>query len=201
MCLQIEIAISVPEETQRIARAAFPKGSRFMTMRDELGTLFVDDQFLDLFPAEGQPAEAPWRLALVTVMQFAEGLSDRQAADAVRGRIDWKYALGIELTDSGFDASVLCEFRERLLEGQAEGRLFETVLQLGRERGWIKARGKQRTDSTHVLTAVRALNRIECIGETVRLALNALAEAAPDWLQAQLPSDWLGRYGRRFPSV
>jgi len=76
-------------------------------MRDELDSVFEDAQFATLFPTRGRPAEAPWRLALVTVFQFAEGLSDRQAADAVRGRIDWKYALSLDLTDPGFDHTVL----------------------------------------------------------------------------------------------
>ena len=148
MCLDPEIACSVPKETARIAQAAFPKGNLYLRMRDELGPIFEDRQFADLFPPRGQPAEAPWRLALVTVMQFAEGLSDRQAADAVRSRIDWKYALGIELTDPGFDSSVLCEFRARLLVGGAQERLFETLLKLCRERGLLKARGRQRTKVT-----------------------------------------------------
>ena len=107
-------------------------------------------------------------------MQFAENLSDRQAADAVRSRIDWKYALGLELADPGFDFSVLCEFRARLLAGQAEQRLLDTVLSVGRQRGWLKARGRQRTDSTHVLGAIHALNRLENVGETLRHALNVL---------------------------
>lgn len=196
MSLQIEIAYSVPEQTARIARAAFPKGSPYLAMRDQLGTLFADEQFADLFPPQGQPAEAPWRLALATVLQFAEGLSDRQAAEAVRSRIDWKYALGLELEDKGFDFSVLSEFRARLLHNGAEQRLFERLLTLGRERGWIKIRGKQRTDSTHVVAAVRALNRLECVGETLRDVLNTLAESAPDWLGAHLPSEWIDRYAK-----
>jgi transposase len=198
MCLQIEIAYSVPDQTARIAHAAFPKGNIYMTMRDELGPLYEDRQFADLFPPQGQPAEAPWRLALVTVMQFAENLSDRQAADAVRSRIDWKYALGLELTDPGFDYSILCEFRARLLAGQAEQRLLDALLALGRERGWLKARGKQRTDSTHVLAAIHALNRLENAGETLRHALNVVAEAAPEWLRAKMQPEWADRYGKRF---
>jgi len=201
MCLQIEIAFSVPKDTARVAHAAFPKGNPYLTMRDQLGTLFEDQQFADLFPPQGQPAEAPWRLALVSIFQFAENLSDRQAAEAVRSRIDWKYAMGLELTDEGFDFSLLSEFRTRLLQNGAEQRLFETLLTLGRERGWLKARGKQRTDSTHVVAAVRALNRLECVGETLRHALNTLAEVAPDWLGARLPDAWIDRYGKRFASV
>jgi transposase len=93
----------VPEQTARIARAAFPKGSPYLTLRDTLGTIFEDGHFADLYPKQGQPACPPWRLALITLMQFREGLSDRQAAEAVRARIDWKYLLGLELSDPGFD--------------------------------------------------------------------------------------------------
>jgi transposase len=131
-------------------------------------------------------------------MQFAEGLADEQAADAVRGRIDWKYALALELTDPGFDASVLCEFRKRLIAGNAERLLFETMLTLFRQQGLIKAKGRMRTDSTHVLAAIQVLNRLECVGETLRQALNALASAAHDWLRSWVPALWFDRYSRRF---
>ena len=188
----------VHEETARVARAAFPKGNVYMRMRDEFGSLYTDHAFAALFPRRGQPAEAPGRLALVTVMQFAEGLSDRQAADAVRSRIDWKYALALELTDPGFDASVLSEFRGRLIEGNAEQVLFETLLTRFREAGLLKPRGRQRTDSTHVLAAIHTLSRLECVGETLRHALNALAVVAPDWLRDNVPAEWFDRYGRRF---
>ena len=87
----------VPEETARIAHAAFPKGNIYIRMRDRLGAFFADEQFAALFSKRGQPAFSPWRLALISIMQFVEDLSDRQAADAVRGRIDWKYLLGLEL--------------------------------------------------------------------------------------------------------
>ena len=107
----------VSAATAQVAAAAFPKGCPAMRLRDALGAIYDDRMFASLYPARGQPAHSPWRLALVTVLQFTEGLSDRQAADAVRGRIDWKYALGLELTDPGFDFSVLCEFRARLQEG------------------------------------------------------------------------------------
>jgi transposase len=187
----------IPPETARIARAAFPKGSRYLRLADELDTLFTDEAFGALFPTLGQPACPPWRLALVTILQFAEGLSDRQAAPAVRSRIDWKYALRLELTDSGFDASVLSEFRGRLLAGSAEFLLFDTLLTRCRDSQLIRARGRQRTDSTHILAAVRALNRIEVVGETMRHALNTLAGVAPEWLRAVSPPDWRGRSARR----
>src|SRR4030095_1663749 len=118
----------------------------YIKMRDEFGTFFENAQFADLFPKRGQPAEAPWRLALVTLMQFVEGLPDRQAAEAVRSRLDWKYALSLELEDTGFDRRVLCEFRSRLLQGTAEARLFEIMLARFSERNLLKARGRQRTD-------------------------------------------------------
>jgi len=126
-----------------------------MQMRDVLGSIYTDEDFVELFPKEGQPAEAPWRLALITVMQFVENLSDQQAANAVRGRIDWKYLLSLDLTDAGFDVSVLSEFRSRLIEGHAEHLLLEKMLTLFGQKGWLKARGRQRTDSTHVLAKVR----------------------------------------------
>lgn len=198
MSLNIMPIPPVPEETARIAHAAFPHGSLLVQVRDELGTLYTDEDFADLFPTHGQPAEAPWRLALVSVVQFLEGLTDRQAADAVRSRLDWKYALSLELTDPGFDHTVLSEFRTRLIQGQAEQRLLDVVLDQARARGWLKERGRQRTDSTHVLAASRMLGRLEVVGETLRHALNVLAEVAPDWLRTQqVPAAWDERYGRR----
>ena len=198
MSLQAQPFDPIPDETQRVARAAFPKGNVYMRMRDELGELYRDDLFAELFPRRGQAAESPGRLAWVTVLQFAEGLSDRQAADAVRGRLDWKYVLGLELTDPGFDYSVLSEFRERIVTGQKEAALLDELLTRLKQRGLLKARGQQRTDSTHILAAVRQLNRLELVGETLRQALNELAEVVPDWLKVVAPPDWFTRYGRRF---
>jgi transposase len=188
---------SIPEETCRVAHAAFPRGTPCLLIADALGAIYKDSQFAELFPRRGQPAEAPGRLALATVLQYMEGLSDRQAADAVRGRIDWKYALGLSLTDPGFDHTVLSEFRSRLVEGEAERLLLDTLLRDLRQRGLIKARGRQRTDSTHVLADVRKLNRLERVGETLRATLNEIAMIAPDWLQALAPAEWYERYSRR----
>jgi transposase len=136
------------------ARAAFPQAHCYLRLADELETLFTDEAFLALFPTHGQPAWPPWRLALGTMLQFAEGLSNRQAAHAVRSRLDWKYVLRLELTDPGFDASVLSEFRTRLITGSAESLLFDTLLTWCRDHQLIRARGRQRTDSTHILAAV-----------------------------------------------
>ena len=114
MSLKPQVIGPIPEHTIEVAKAAFPKGNTYMKMRDEMGVFFSDEQFADLFSSRRQLALSPWRLALVTIMQYAENLTDRQAADAVRARIDWKYALSLELTDPGFDYSVLSEFRDRL---------------------------------------------------------------------------------------
>ena len=194
--LQAQPTGSVPAETARIAHQVFPKGNRYLTLRDELGSIYSDHDFERLLPIYGQPAQSPWRLALVSVMQFAEDLSDRQAAEAVRTRIDWKYALSLELADSGFDFSVLSEFRTRLLSGSQEEQLLEILLERLREKGWLRAGGKQRTDSTHVLAAIRNLNRLECVGETLRATLNDLATVAPNWLREWVPSEWFDRYSR-----
>ncbi len=195
----------IPEETARVVRAVFPKGNIYIHLRDTLGTIYQDELFADLYPDRGQPAYAPWRLALVTIFQFLENLTDRQAADAVRSRLDWKYALSLELTDPGFDHTVLSEFRTRLVALTAEERFLEAVLTLCKEHGWLKAHGRQRTDSTHVLAKIRALNRAECVVETLHHALNVLAVVAPDWLAGRVQPEWLERYGShaseyRFPS-
>jgi transposase len=166
-------------------------------MRDELDTIYQDEQFQDLFPSRGKPAEPPWKLALATIFQFAENLADRQAADAVRARIDWKYALSLELTDAGFAHTVLSEFRSRLIDGGAEHLLLDVLLERFRELGLLRAGGSQRTDSTHVLAAVRALNRLELVGETMRHVLNVLADVARDWLRTHAKVEWVKRYQRR----
>jgi len=168
-----------------------------MRLRDSLGELYQDEHFAALYPVEGQPAYAPWRLAIVTVLQFVEGLTDRQAADAVRERIDWKYSLGLDLTDPGFDFSVLSELRQRLVAEGAETLMLDRLLEVCKRRGWLKAGGKQRTDSTHVLARVRSLSNLECVGETLRAALDDLAALAPDWLVQQISLDWFERYSHR----
>lgn len=197
MSLQPSDPRHVPEETLRVARAAFPKGNLAMSLRTELEAMYSDELFADLYPRRGRPAEAPWRLALVTVLQFAEELSDREAATAVKARLDWKFALGLELTDSGFEHAVLSKFRTRLIEGHAEHRLLDELLEACKAKGLIRKRGQARTDSTHVLAKVRALNRIGSCVESMRATLNAVATAAPEWL-SWVPESWFERYGPRY---
>jgi transposase len=198
MSLQPQTNWGIPAQTAATARAAFPKGNVYMKMRDEIGHLYDDEQFQTLFRLDcGQRAYSPAQLALISVMQFSEGLTDRQAADAVRGRLEWKYMLGLELTDSGFDYSVLSEFRSRLVTGDRLLQLLDTLLETCNQKGWIKAKGKARTDSTHILAAIRQLNQLECMGETLRHALEVLAVVVPDWLLPQVDADWFERYGSR----
>lgn len=189
---------TIPEETARVAQQAFPNGNMYMTLRDELGPLFSDADFIMLFSAQGQTGISPAILAMVTVMQYMEGLTDRQAADAVRGRIDWKYVLGLSLAASGFHYSILSPFRDRLIEGSKEAMLLDRILERLQERGLLTDKRQQRTDSTHVLAAVRTLNRLECVGETLRRVLDDLARVAPDWLLAHVTPVWFERYGQRF---
>src|SRR5688572_9933309 len=189
----------VPETTAAMVKAAFPKGNLYVELHTEFGAIYDDDQFADLYaPNRGRWVEiAPWRLALVTVMQYMEGLSDRQAADAVRRCMDWKYALSLDLCDPGFDFTLLHDFRQRLLTHEAGQRLLDTFLITCKARGWIKARGTQRTDSTHVLAAIRTLHRLECVLEAMHYALNQLSAVAPAWVQQHVPLAWYDRYGLR----
>ncbi|BCM88390.1 hypothetical protein IAD21_00221 [Abditibacteriota bacterium] len=197
MSLKPQRVKSVPRQTARVARAALPAPNLYLIWRDELGIVFRDEDFTHLYAREGQPALCPWRLALVTVMQFVENLSDRQAADAVRARLDWKYVLGLELTDPGFNHSVLCEFRERLTQGDAQSLLLNRLLEHLGEKNPLKVRGRQRTDSPHVLASIRVMNRLELVAETLRAALNEVATISPEWLQSVAPIDWYQRYSRQ----
>lgn len=150
-----------------------------MRLREIVGTIFDDSEFADLFSRRGKPAETPWRLALVCIIQYLEALTDRQAADAVRARVDVKYLLGLDVSDPGFDFTVLSEFRSRLVEHQAERRLFELLVAKLSEQGYIKKRGIQRTDSTHILAAVHRYHRVELLPETLRAALNETFHTGP----------------------
>ncbi|MFE5826674.1 transposase [Streptomyces erythrochromogenes] len=188
----------IPEQTAVVARAAFPDGCLPIRLRDHLAGVFTGEPFSGAFGVRGAPGMPPAVLSLVTVLQFAENLTDRQAAEAVRDRLSWKYALGRELTDTGFDFSVLSKFRARVAEHGLERVVFERLVDRCRQAGLVGAGGRQRTDSTRVISAVRDLNRLELAGESVRAALEALASAAPSWLAGQIDvTEFAGRCGPR----
>jgi len=164
-------------------------------VRDRLGQWLDDEDFAVAFGVRGRPGWSPSRLALVTVLQRAESLTDRQAAEAVRTRIDWQYLLGLAWDDPGFDHTVLAEFRARVSEAGLEQAALDALLARLAADGLVKAGGKQRTDSTHVVAAVAALNRLELAGESVRAVLEALAAACPDWLEQRIcVPDFTRRY-------
>ncbi|WP_229076857.1 transposase, partial [Actinoplanes sp. DH11] len=172
-----------------------------VVIRDELGEVFADAEFVRAFAVQGPAGWSPGRLALVTVLQMVENKTDRQAAESVRDQLSWKYALGLTLTDAGFDFTVLSQFRTRLVEHGLELKALDLLVAALVERGLLKSGGKQRTDSTHVLAAVRDLNRVELGGESVRAALEAITAAAPDWLAEVIDvPGWQQRYGQRIDS-
>ena len=166
-------------------------------VRDKLGEWLADEQFAGAYGKRGKPGWPPGRLALVTVFQMAEDLTDRQAAEAVRTRIDWKYALGLDLADPGFDDSILSEFRGRVAGGGLDQMVLDTLLERLAAGGLVAAGGKMRTDSTHVVSAVRDLGRLELAGESVRACLEALAVAAPQVVRQLLDDSWGKRYAAR----
>ena len=192
----------VPDTTAAMVKSAFPKGNLHVDLHTEFGAIYDDEQFADLYAKNrGRRVEvAPWRLALVTVMQSMEGLSDRQAADAVRRCMDWQYALSLELSDPGFNFTLLHDFRERLVRHEGAQQLLDRLLETCKARGWIKTRGKQRTDATHGLAAIRTLNRLELVLETLRAALNQLSEADATWVRGWVPLEWYESYGPRAAS-
>ncbi|MFJ2884387.1 transposase [Streptomyces sp. NPDC086796] len=196
MCVRSRTGCVIPELTVRVARASNPRGTTAMAIRDHLNGLWSDEDFEEWYPRDGKPGLSPAQLATVSVLQFLLELSDRQAAESVRNRIDFKYALGMELEDAGFHHSVLADFRERLAEEGRADKLLDLALEKIRAIGLVRERGRQRTDSTHVLAAVRDLTRLELVTEAMRAALEELARRAPHELVGLVTEDWGKRYGR-----
>lgn len=185
-----------PDIAQLGAKLLRPE-SPYRLVGDQLYAEYREEDFIDLYSTEGKPGLSPVDLAFVTAFQFMENLSDREAVEALRLRLDFKYALHLPLDDEGFDASVLCEFRQRVIAHQAETRLFDTVIKQLNARGLIKRRGRQRSDSLAILTRVRHLNRLERVVETLRVALGALLGADAVWTRATVPPEWETVYGQR----
>ena len=196
MSLRPRSGEQVPSLTAQIARASNPDGTTAIWVRDRLDGLWCDEDFADWYPRDGRPGLSPAQLATVCVLQFVLGLSDRQAAEAVRCRIDFKYALAMELDDPGFHHSVLADFRDRLAEEGRADHLLDLALARLKEAGLVRERTTQRTDSTHVLAAVRDLTRMELVTEAVRAALEEVAGISPHLLDDLVDEDWGRRYGR-----
>lgn len=187
----------MPSELAMLGSKLLPTDSPYRLVGDELYEQYREADYVDLYHVEGKPGLSPVDLAFVTVFQYMENLSDRQAAEAVRVRLDWKYALHLPLDDQGFNFSVLSEYRDRVIRHKAEGRLFDRVLQQLQARGLVRQRGRQRTDSLAVLTKTRHLNRLERVVETLRLAVRSLLDMDPDWTLATVPPTWEEAYGVR----
>lgn len=195
MCLKPRSLPPIPDETRSVAEQIYPPDHPLRRLGDDYADVLCDQDFADLYSSTGQPALSPALLALVTVLQATEHCSDRVAAEMVRSRIDWKYALHLPLSHPGFDASVLCEFRQRLVAHHAERRVFDAFLRRLKERGFLKGRAVQRTDSLAIMAAVRELDLLELVMETLRLALEAIAQHDPVWRKAHIPDTWLQNYG------
>jgi len=199
MCLKSKPLTPIPQDTRQVAQRIYPPEHLLRRLGEEYADVLRDEDFADLYSPTGQPALSPSLLALVTVLQAIEHCSDRLAAEMVRSRIDWKYALHLPLDYPGFDPSVLCEFRQRLVTHQAHRRVFDAFLQRLKEKGFLKGRALQRTDSLAIVAAVRELTKTELVRETLRLALEAIARKDPRWLQTHVPADWLQTYGAWTP--
>lgn len=198
MCLKPKEPWPMPKETYEIGAKILAPDSVYKLVGDELFNQFSEADFADLYPEEGKPGYSPVILGFVSIFQYLEKYPDRQAAEALRMRMDWKYALHLPLDYAGFDFSVLSEFRDRLLKHQAERRIFDRLVEAFHAKGLIKERGKQRTDSMAMLTKVRRLSRLELVVESLRLAVGAVLKKDRTWGEAVIPPDWEERYGERF---
>jgi transposase len=188
----------MPAETEVVGQAVLKEESAYRLIGDRLFETIREAEFADLYSAVGKPGISPVILAFVSIFQFMENLPDRQSAESLRMRIDWKYALHLPLDYAGFDYSVLSEYRERLLKHGAEGRVFEKLVEAVKGMGLLKKRAKQRSDSIAMLTKVRKLSRVEMVVETLRTAVVALLKAEQEWAEGVIPPSWEVRYGERF---
>jgi len=195
--MQTPFAAEIPEETRRLVEPLLAADSVYRLVGNEIDEVISDEDFLDMYATEGRPAVNPVLLAMVSVFQFLEKLPDRAAAEAVVMRLDWKYALRQELTWTGFHYSDLCNFRKRLLEHGREWVVFERLVTYLRDRGYIKGRGRQRTDATHVIGLVARLSRLELVWETIRVTVRALVDADASWVSKYLPVSFVDSYSQR----
>lgn len=189
----------MPPDTAAVGQRVMREGNAYRMIGDALADVLSDEQFSEMYQPTGREAVSPSMLAMVTLFQFQEQVPDREAAEMVAVRIDWKYALHLPLDYTGFDFSVLCDFRRRILEHGKEALVFEAILEKVRALGFIKKRGKVRTDSIAVIGAVRALSILETVSETLRVAVRAIEEADPTWTQREVPASFREQYARMRP--
>ena len=184
----------IPEETAKLGQKLLDENNIYRLIGDRLADLVKDEDFSDMYSSIGGPALSPVILSLVLIFQMLEKLPDRLAAEAVCLRIDWKYALHLPLDWAGFHFTNLNHFRDRLLKHEAEYRFFERLLRELVEMGFVRRRGKQRTDSMSVLGLVAKLSRLEMVWETLRMALKAIQAQDEGWLEQVVPEAYLQQY-------
>jgi len=184
----------IPEQTREIVESWLDKKSLFAFLGQHVDEIIKDEDFAELYASTGRPGVNAVILTLVTVFQFLEDFPDRIAAEQGRSRMDWKYVLRQDLTWVGFNYTDLCNFRKRLVQNEQEGLVFEKVLVYLKANGYIKKRGKQRTDATHVLARLRSMSRLEFVLETLRVALSTLVSRDAKWFLRQVPVSYSQTY-------
>jgi transposase len=188
----------LPRDTARAAEAAFGKGNIYLVIGDQVERLLAGGDLADLATQAEKSASTRTILALVTAFQYAENLPDRRAAEAVRTRTDWKYALHLPLDGPGFDRSELCEFRKQLLLDPVAQQGFQHMLDRLAELGLWRNKNHQRVEVVEVLTAVCLVSRLERLAEAMRITLEALATRQPEWLRTVTLPHWYERYNQVF---
>lgn len=194
MTLRIRTNTEIPEDTATLGRKLLKANSRYRVIGDHLPEIVCDEDFADIYAPTGRNAVSPALLSMVTIFQFLEDVPDREAAEMVVIRVDWKYALHLPLDYAGFHPTDLCNFRKRLVENEQEALVFDSMLKKVKALGFLKKKGKQRTDSTHVLAVVQKLSRLELVTETMRVALRAIQRAHEGWYQQVIPATFAEVY-------
>jgi len=184
VCLYPEI----PEEIRLWGESHLALDNVYRIIGDQLFSFLPEEELTSMYAPGGRSSINPILLSFVTIFQYLEDIPDRVAALWVKTRLDWKYALHLPLDDGGFHYADLCNFRKRLLLHGKESLIFEELLRKIEALGFLKKRGYQRTDSTHVLAVVRQLSRLENLSEGLRMALKAVEQADAAFYQAKLPA-------------
>lgn len=186
----------MPADTGMLGQKVLAANDPYRVIGDHLADLLSDEPFATMYETTGRQAVWPSLLAMVTLFQFLEKAPDREAARMVVTRLDWKYALHLPLDYLGFDFSILCDFRQRILAHGKEALIFETVLRKVQSLGFIKKRGKQRTDALAVIGAVRMVSHLETVTETLRVTVRALEQGALAWMEREVPASFREEYAR-----